>query len=70
MTIFFREYWHDSRLAFEGETYETFAGDDMKNLWIPDIFFLYEKNAKHHDVTVTNRMLKVYPDGGIWMSTR
>ncbi|XP_072020865.1 glycine receptor subunit alphaZ1-like isoform X2 [Amphiura filiformis] len=70
MTIFFRLYWEDARLAFDGEQYETFAGDDMNNIWIPDIFFLYEKNAKHHDVTVTNRMLKVFPNGGLWMSTR
>ncbi len=70
--MFFRQKWKDSRLAYPAPDDEmiTLKGNDMDKLWQPDTFFLYEKNAKLHHVTVTNKLMQIFPDGRIWLSTR
>ncbi|XP_072019835.1 glycine receptor subunit alpha-2-like isoform X2 [Amphiura filiformis] len=72
LTMFFRQNWNDSRLAYPAPDNEmiTLKGNDMDKLWQPDTFFLYEKNAKLHHVTVTNKLMQIFPDGRIWLSTR
>ncbi|XP_022107888.1 glycine receptor subunit alpha-3-like isoform X2 [Acanthaster planci] len=73
MTLFFRQFWHDSRLvanASVGRDVVNFKGDRMSTIWTPDVFFLYEKESTFHDVTVPNRMIRLYPNGTVLMSTR
>lgn len=37
--------------------------DNMKNIWIPELYFPNEKKARFHDVMNPNQMIRVYPDG-------
>ena len=38
MDIFFRQFWVDKRLAFEGENELVVSADILKELWVPDTF--------------------------------
>ena len=73
MTFFFRQFWQDPRLRSNdtaGQHVVNFKGDRMSLIWTPDIFFLYEKDSKFHDITVPNRMIRLYPNGTVLMSSR
>ncbi|XP_022104640.1 glycine receptor subunit alpha-2-like [Acanthaster planci] len=70
ITMYFRMFWRDPRLSFEGNQTIIFKSGDMDNLWIPDVVFLYEKQAKVHTVTQINRLLRVQPDGNVASSSR
>ncbi|ESO95614.1 hypothetical protein LOTGIDRAFT_68338, partial [Lottia gigantea] len=39
-------------------------------IWMPDIYFVNEKTAIIHDVTVENRLLHIYRNGSIQSSIR
>ncbi|VDN17130.1 unnamed protein product [Gongylonema pulchrum] len=45
--LYLRQFWHDSRLAFESddETKLTIGIDLVKSIWVPDTFFPNEKNV-------------------------
>ncbi|XP_072036260.1 glycine receptor subunit alpha-2-like isoform X2 [Amphiura filiformis] len=55
--------WVDTRLTYTGEKYIILKGDDIQKFWIPDVFFMYEKEGQHHDIIQANQMLKILPDG-------
>ncbi|XP_072020874.1 glycine receptor subunit alpha-2-like [Amphiura filiformis] len=55
--------WIDTRLMYTGERYITIKGDDINRFWLPDIFFLYEKEGHHHNIIQANQMLKILPNG-------
>lgn len=38
MDIFFRQYWTDKRLSFEGITELVIGADVLKQIWVPDTF--------------------------------
>ena len=38
MDIFFRQFWVDKRLAFEGSSELVVSADILKELWVPDTF--------------------------------
>ncbi|KAK7505254.1 hypothetical protein BaRGS_00003416, partial [Batillaria attramentaria] len=42
----------------------------MEDIWLPDLYFVNDKEAKIHDVTMANRMLHIYRNGTISTSTR
>ena len=68
--MFFRQFWNDPRLAHDGTEEVIFKGDDTEKIWYPDIFFLFEKESKKHDVTIKNVAMRVKPDGTIFRSSR
>ena len=72
LAMFFRQKWKDPRLRYPAAPEEdiTLKGNDMDGVWQPDTFFLYEKHAKLHHVTLTNKLMQIKPDGRVWMSTR
>ena len=71
LTIFLREYWVDPRLGAINATQRTILkGNDVDLIWLPDIFFINEKSAKMHDVTVQNKLINIRPNGSIWLSLR
>ncbi|XP_038076416.1 glycine receptor subunit alpha-3-like isoform X2 [Patiria miniata] len=73
ITMWFRQFWQDPRLvanASASQEVVNFKGDRMSLIWTPDVFFLFEKDSKFHDVTVPNRMLRLYPNGTVLLSTR
>ena len=38
MDIFFRQYWIDERLAFDGPSELVIGADILKQIWVPDTF--------------------------------
>ena len=44
--------------------------ENMKKLWIPDLYFPNEKRASYHRVMSSNTGMKYYPDGMIDYSAR
>ena len=71
VTMYLRVRWHDPRLTYNYNlTTLVLKNNDMEKLWIPDLYFLYEKNSHHHYVTQANKLMWVYPDGTSLISTR
>ena len=50
MDIFFRQYWVDKRLAFEGINELVIGSDVLKQIWVPDTFI----GALNFYVTISN----------------
>ena len=55
--------WKDPRLTYSGGKYIKLKGDDIDNFWLPNIFFLNEKEGHHHNISQNNRLLNILPDG-------
>ncbi|XP_072020849.1 glycine receptor subunit alpha-2-like [Amphiura filiformis] len=72
VTMYFRMRWHDHRLSYHDDnvTVLVLKNTDMEKLWVPDLYFLYEKNSHHHFVTQANKLMWVYPDGNALVSSR
>ncbi|XP_071788644.1 glycine receptor subunit alpha-2-like [Asterias amurensis] len=70
VTMYLRMFWQDTRLSFHANEGIVFKGDAIDNLWVPDVFFLFEKKASVHSVTQPNRLLRVQSDGSITYSAR
>ncbi|XP_013392719.1 glycine receptor subunit alpha-3 isoform X2 [Lingula anatina] len=74
VNIYLRQNWTDPRLAFDPQE----GGRDMikledgywDRLWVPDVFFRNEKKANYHDVTIPNRLMRLYSNGQIWYVTK
>ncbi|XP_038050385.1 glycine receptor subunit alphaZ1-like [Patiria miniata] len=73
MTILLEEYWNDPRMAFANYSTLPYISSGMsvaEKIWVPDLFFANEKRASFHEVTVHNRLIRVYPDGDIFYSMK
>jgi len=79
MTIFFRQFWNDPRLAWghlNGKTYVrsdgsfNVDGTFIDYIWEPDIFFVDEKDSKRHHIMTRNMLLEIHPEGDIMLSER
>ncbi|XP_022092153.1 glycine receptor subunit alpha-4-like [Acanthaster planci] len=73
MTILLEEYWNDPRLAYANISTLPYISSGMsvaEKIWVPDLFFANEKRASFHEVTVHNRLIRVYPDGDIFYSMK
>ena len=46
------------------------SAQSIEKMWVPDLFFPNEKSAKFHDVTVTNKVMKIHPNGTVRYSAR
>ena len=75
--VFFRQRWVDERLAFKDEDIPVapdipliVSAKSADKLWVPDLFFPNEKSANYHEVTVTNKVMKIYANGTIRYSAR
>ena len=67
----FREQWIDSRLNYPNTTdlpYLTLENADL--IWLPDIFFSNEIDAKTHNTFKPNHLIRIYNSGQILFSTR
>lgn len=68
VTMYLHQYWRDERLSWGEDgrsTSMTLSGDFAKSIWVPDTFLANDKNSFLHDVTETNKMLRLYSDGYI-----
>merc|ERR1712240_893693 len=66
--MYFRQFWHDPRLAFErrpGLSKLVLGADYLKQIWLPDTFFVNEKEASVHEITTENQFLRILPTGDV-----
>lgn len=72
MNFFLRQRWKDARLAYNisGVSVLEFHYLAINAAWVPDIYFINEKKAEFHTVSVPNKMLNVFPDGRVSYSVR
>lgn len=72
MNFYFRQYWNDQRLAFQRTGVETlsFGHDFSKSIWLPDTFFVNEKQGYAHSITAKNEFIKVRSNGDVARSVR
>ena len=71
--MYFRQFWHDPRLAFErrpGFSKLVLGADYVKRIWVPDTFFVNEKEASVHEITTENQFLRILPSGDVLRSIR
>lgn len=73
MTFFVRQRWVDKRLNYTPVFNMTRLELDtrrMADVWVPDLYFVNEKKADVHQVTVPNKLMHIYPDGLVVYSMR
>ncbi|XP_018611885.2 gamma-aminobutyric acid receptor subunit pi [Scleropages formosus] len=69
-TIFLRQRWTDSRLVFPGNESVSMDGRLVSLLWIPDTFIPDSKRSFLHDVTVENRLIRIFSNGTVLYALR
>ncbi|XP_066506032.1 gamma-aminobutyric acid receptor subunit pi [Hoplias malabaricus] len=69
-TIFLRQRWRDSRLIFPGNESLSLDGRLVSLLWIPDTFIPDSKRSFLHDVTVDNRLIRIFSNGTVLYALR
>ncbi|KAM9327085.1 gamma-aminobutyric acid receptor subunit pi [Gastrophryne carolinensis] len=69
-TIFLRQRWTDQRLVFEGNKSLSLDGRLVELLWVPDTFIVDSKKSFLHDITVENRLIRIYPNGTVLYALR
>ena len=70
MDIFFRQYWIDKRLSFEGTNELVVSAEVLSKIWVPDTFIANDKYAYFHVATVQNKFIRIHPNGQILYSMR
>ena len=71
--MYFRQFWHDPRLAFEKKpnlNKLVVGAEYIKLIWVPDTFFVNEKVALFHQATTENQFLRIMPTGDVLRSIR
>ncbi|TRY88819.1 hypothetical protein DNTS_015031 [Danionella cerebrum] len=69
-TIFLRQRWRDARLIFPGNESLSLDGRLVSLLWIPDTFIPDSKRSFLHDVTVENRLIRIFSNGTVLYALR
>uniref|UniRef100_S4R4E4 Gamma-aminobutyric acid receptor subunit pi n=1 Tax=Petromyzon marinus TaxID=7757 RepID=S4R4E4_PETMA len=69
-TIFLRQRWQDERLCFEGNKSLSLDGRLVELLWVPDTFIVDSKRSFLHDITVENRLIRIFPNGTVLYALR
>ncbi|XP_045465939.1 gamma-aminobutyric acid receptor subunit beta-like isoform X2 [Harmonia axyridis] len=73
LDFYFRQFWTDPRLAFRKQTgVETLSvgSEFIKNIWVPDTFFVNEKKSYFHVATTSNEFIRIHHSGSITRSIR
>ncbi|KAK3100125.1 hypothetical protein FSP39_015107, partial [Pinctada imbricata] len=67
--LYLRQSWNDRRLDFGNHTNSfdrlELSQKVIDKAWIPDTYFVDEKNAVLHDVTIPNRLMHIYRNGTV-----
>lgn len=69
-TIFLRQRWTDERLVFKGNKSLSLDGRLVELLWVPDTFIVDSKKSFLHDITVENRLIRIFPNGTVLYALR
>ena len=72
LDFYFRQHWHDPRLAFSGEVEDELciSNEMLAQIWWPDTFFANAKDARFHIATTKNAFLRIKPNGDVLHSLR
>ncbi|KAF0311305.1 Gamma-aminobutyric acid receptor subunit beta-like [Amphibalanus amphitrite] len=71
ITMYLNQYWKDERLSFSStDDVLTLSGDFAEKIWVPDTYFVNDKNSYLHDVTEKNKMVRLHGDGSITYGMR
>ena len=74
VNFYLRQQWRDPRLRYTPPTKRLevikLEGDLWTKIWTPDTFFRNEKKASFHDITVSNRLLRLNYTGFLWYVTK
>ncbi|XP_016420892.1 gamma-aminobutyric acid receptor subunit pi, partial [Sinocyclocheilus rhinocerous] len=62
--------WTDERLVFEGNKSLSLDGRLVELLWVPDTFIVDSKKSFLHDITVENRLIRIFPNGTVLYALR
>uniref|UniRef100_A0A1I8IW54 Neur_chan_LBD domain-containing protein n=1 Tax=Macrostomum lignano TaxID=282301 RepID=A0A1I8IW54_9PLAT len=75
INLYLREQWWDPRLAFNetqlcGVEFMKLPDRAWDKIWVPDVFFRNEKKAAFHEVTLPNRLMRLYPNGTVYYAAK
>ncbi|KAF4518768.1 hypothetical protein B566_EDAN006172, partial [Ephemera danica] len=77
MQFYFRQFWTDERLRFESKDVGSeksemisIRSDLVPKLWVPDTFFVNEKQAQKHSVPNENGFVRIHHSGAVTQSMR
>lgn len=73
LDFYFRQFWTDPRLGYRkrpGVETLSVGSDFIKNIWVPDTFFVNEKQSYFHIATTSNEFIRVHHSGSITRSIR
>ena len=75
VNFYLRQRWNDPRLTWGKPPYEHLKEIRLENhmwteIWIPDTFFRNEKKANFHEVTVSNRLIRLQNNGDLFYVTK
>ncbi|XP_066296652.1 glycine receptor subunit alpha-4-like [Branchiostoma lanceolatum] len=69
--IYLRQFWRDPRLVFEGLNKTISLDSNIRpKIWVPDLFFVNEKDGKMHAITTANKYIRIHPNGTVLYSMR
>uniref|UniRef100_A0A8C5NJ12 Gamma-aminobutyric acid type A receptor pi subunit n=1 Tax=Junco hyemalis TaxID=40217 RepID=A0A8C5NJ12_JUNHY len=68
-TISLRQRWTDPRLVFHGNRSFTLDARLVELLWVPDTYIVESKRSFLHDVTVGNRLVRLFSNGTVLYSS-
>ncbi|XP_066053092.1 LOW QUALITY PROTEIN: gamma-aminobutyric acid receptor subunit pi [Chamaea fasciata] len=69
-TISLRQRWTDPRLVFHGNRSFTLDARLVELLWVPDTYIVESKRSFLHDVTVGNRLIRLFSNGTVLYALR
>nr|XP_023955980.1 gamma-aminobutyric acid receptor subunit pi [Chrysemys picta bellii] len=69
-TIYLRQRWTDPRLVFHGNKSFTLDARLVELLWVPDTYIVESKRSFLHDVTVGNRLIRLFSNGTVLYALR
>lgn len=73
LDFYFRQFWTDPRLAYKkrpGVEQLSVGSEFIKNIWVPDTFFVNEKQSYFHIATTSNEFIRIHHTGSITRSIR
>nr|AAB81966.1 gamma-aminobutyric acid receptor subunit [Lucilia cuprina] len=73
LDFYFRQFRTDPRLAYRkrpGVETLSVGSEFIKNIWVPDTFFVNEKQSYFHIATTSNEFIRVHHSGSITRSIR
>ncbi|XP_048587018.1 glycine receptor subunit alpha-3-like isoform X2 [Nematostella vectensis] len=71
--MYFRQYWEDPRLAYADTGYTkrlAFNPEMLKFIWVPDTHFPGIKDGLKNDITASNEVVRIFPNGTLLYSMR